>query len=68
MKLLNSYYILDTDGHELPSVEILSSDGVYFIDNLDLGTEVMVESLSAARDVARALRNRNQRNYNKANV
>ena len=65
MKLLEIYPILDLDGHELPSVEIYSIDGIYFIDNLDLGTEVMVESLSAARDVARALRNRNQRNYNK---
>ena len=65
MKLLEIYPILDLDGNELPSVEIYSIDGIYFIDNLDLGTEVMVESLSAARDVARALRNRNQRNYNK---
>lgn len=65
MKLLERYFIIDTDGDELPSVEILASDGIYIIDNLDLGTEVMVESLSAARDVARALRNRNQRNYNK---
>ena len=65
MTLLEMYPILDLEGHELPSVEIYRSDGIYIIDNLDLGTEVMVESLLAARNVARALRNRNQRNYNK---
>ena len=65
MKLIEIYPILDLEGQELPSVEIYRSDGIYIIDNLDLGTEVMVESLLAARNVARALRNRNQRNYNK---
>ena len=67
MKLLNSYSIIDTEGHELPSVEIVKVDGVCFIDNMDMCTEIMVQDLATAKDIAQAMRNRNQRNYNKKN-
>lgn len=65
MKIISRYSIIDTNGQALPSVEILHYSGAYGVENLMNGDEITVNTLQEAEAVASAMRNRNQRNYNK---
>ena len=67
LDIIARYSILDINGKDIPSVEIIKLSDCYSVDNLANGQEIAIDTLKEAKAVARAILNRNQSNYNKKN-